>query len=161
VSIVHYGTQEKLERRLSQVGADLRLDDDPDSVEDCLDNASAEIDNCCRLKYSQAALAASEWIKMKWVDLATMFLCERRGNSAPASVRRAYDLAMEQLNKVMNGLLDIADAPKSKASVPVLSSMRIRLSPIPRMVVERSSSTGTAEGYIQRVDRLDYLDYVI
>lgn len=157
-----YCTSTHIQKRISQIGIDLRVDDDPTSVASVIEEASIEINGYAELKYSTQSLTSSEWIRLKCTDIATFYLCQRRLNTAPKSASDRFEKAIADLEKVMMGVLTIPDAPRRKAAVPVLSAPRIRLTPFPRTVVEQSRSTGQAQGYAQNTDRTDFFyDYVI
>lgn len=153
-----YCTVTHIQKRISQTAIDLRIDDDPTCVPSVIEEASIEIDGYCLLKYSETSLAASDWIRLKCTDIAVHYLCLRRLNGSPVAAQARYDKAIADLEKIQIGSLTIPDAPRRKASVPVLSAPRIRLDPFPRTVIEQSRSTGTAEGYRQHTDRTDVID---
>lgn len=153
-----YCSVSDLNRRLSTAGIDLRVDDDTTTAGTAITDASTEINGYCQTRYDPVSLAASAWIRKKCTDIATFFVCERRGNPPPGSVKRAYDQAIEDLKLVESGTKKIADAPGRKTSVPVLSAPRIQLIPYPRTVIEQSRSTGNPEGYPQFTDKNDFFD---
>lgn len=156
-----YCTEDDIENRLSTTGVTLRTDDTPPTaLGDVIDDASTLIDEHCRLRYTPAVLAASDWVNQRATDLAACLLCERRGNPPPASIQRKHDRAMERLELVRRGLLQIPDVGMRKSEVPVLSNQRVRLDPHPRVQTQKSKSTGTQEGYKTNNDRFDY-DYSI
>ena len=62
------------------------------------------------------------------------------------------------------GRLAIPNLPTRKTEAPVLSMPRIRLDPYPRTVIERNRGTttgGMPNGYTQRVDQSDNVDFTI
>lgn len=157
-----YCTMDDVSNRLSAAGVTYRLDDvPPDPTDgDVLDEASRTIDEHCLLFYTEQNLALSPTVKHWCANIAANLLCERRGNPVPGGIERKFDRTMKSLERVQRGR-QIADIPMRKACVPVLSQPRIRLDPFPHTVIEKSGSTGTPEGYNQRRDSLDYLDWVI
>lgn len=147
---------------LSADGVTYRTDDSPpDTYGDVIDAASAVIDEHCFIWVLPATLATNEWVKHRAAEVASYYLCERRGNPVPPGVAQRYERAMERLELVRLGRLQIPNCAVRKTQVPVLSNGRIRLDPFPRTVIEKKRSTGKPEGYTQHADRLDTLDYSI
>lgn len=149
-------TRERIERRISSTGIDLRIDDDQDSLIDVFGDAWVEVQGYCSQRYSDAQLGQSNWTLTRWTDIAVMFLCERRGNTAPDSVARRYDKAIADLEKIKAGSEPIVDAAQRKAGAPTLTNQRVRLFPHPNIVSKPSTSTGTPSGYVQPIDQADY-----
>lgn len=158
-----YCTIKDLENRLSAEGVSARSDDEPpDDLGDCINDASTQIDEHLYFLYDPAQLATSDWVRQRCADVAAFLLCERRGNPPPVGIAKKYERAMERLEMVQLGQLAVPALPVRKELAPVLSNVRVRLDPFPRVVVERSHSTGTPEGYQQNTDSLDWnFDYSI
>lgn len=151
-----YSTRQKLENRLSQVGVDLRIDDDISTATECLNEATIEVQGYCLRLYSNAQLLASDWVTLKTTDIATYFLCGRRGNDIPPSVQARYEKAIADLEKVQTSAMTIPDAAKSSASAPTLTNQRVRLWPIPHVVSTEHNSTGNPSGYERSEDPTDF-----
>ncbi len=64
---------------------------DTDVVEDCVNQATEEIDLYLRQRYTPAALATSTLVNRWCVVLSARFLCHRRGNPVPDSIERDYE----------------------------------------------------------------------
>lgn len=166
-STATYCVQADIENRLSASGVDLRIDDvPPDTLGDVIDDASAEVESHCLLKYGADQLAASRWIKHKCADIATYLLCERRGNPAPPGIANKFERAMAQLEKVQEGKLKISDVAQRRTAVPMVSNMRPALRPYPHAVVETKRGTDTVDQLPKKNadpwDVLNFLpDYVI
>lgn len=163
-----YCTITDLQQRLSSSGVSLRIDDGvgDDDVDAAIEEADQEIEQACHYLYTAASLATNTWVKHKAKSIALYFLCIRRGNPAPASVELQYTRALEQLERVRLGQLNIPRAVMSKAAAPTMSNVRPTLRPFPRSVVEKQRSTGKPEGYQQNnrdpLDRMNILlDYTI
>lgn len=162
--MIVYTTAEKIQRRMSTIAVDLRLDDLEDQAieqtaayDQVIEDASVEVNGYCLTTYSAAALAASPWIEKKTRDIAIYFLCLRRLNKAPASVQAEYEKALADLERVQAGEIRIPDAPQSRATVPVMSNQGVRLDPVPHTVVDRNRSTGPVpQGYVQQVEPYDW-----
>lgn len=145
-----YCTQADIEAQLSSDGVDLRLDDDPDAIDDVLDEADWDVKEALAGLFTAASIAASGWVRHKAKAIATHLLCTRRGNPGPGSVEQRYTEAKEKLLAIANGNYAMANAAGlvwSKAAVPQMSNVRPVLRPFPRTVIERNRSTGKAEGY--------------
>lgn len=151
-----YSTRQKLENRLSQVGVDLRIDDDISTATECLNEATIEVQGYCLRSYSDAQLLQSNWVKLKTTDIATYFLCTRRANDVPGSVKDRYDKAIADLEKVMMAAMTIPDAAQRGTNAPTLTNQRVRLWPIPHIVSTDHNSTGTPTGYPRSEDPTDY-----
>lgn len=157
-----YCTSDDIANRLSSTGVTLRTDDTPpDTLGDVITDASTQVDEHCRLLYTPANLAVSDWVNQRATDIAAVLLCERRGNPVPGSLMRKYERALERLEQVRLGTLQIPDVPARLVAAPVMSNVREQLNPQPHTRVRKSTSTGQAAGYVQRVDRYDALDYTI
>lgn len=158
-----YCTANDIYNRLSQDGVTYRTDDiPPTTLGDVIGDASAIIDEHCYFLYDPVNLQGVDWVRHRTADIATFLLCERRGNPVPQSIARKYEYAMDRLQKIQLGIRQIPGVPVRKSAAPVMSNVRVRLDPFPRVVVERSNSTGTPENYSQNTDRLDFnFDYSI
>jgi phage gp36-like protein len=156
VSLPALCTRARLEQRMSVLGVDLRTDDDPDALTATMNDAWVEVLGYVSNLYSDAQLGASEWVVLRWVDICTMYLCERRLNSAPHSAQRRYDKAIKDLEAAGMGVLHIPGAATRKALAPTLSNQRVKLWPHPHIVTTPHNSTGNPDGYTQPVDPQDY-----
>lgn len=161
MALTAYFTLRGLQNRLSVEGVNLRVDDKPETWIAVRDNTSTIIDEYLRLRYDPVQLAQSDWVRERALDIGTCLLCKRRGNPVPIGIASQCERAEERLEMVRLGQLEIPDIGARKEDVPVLSNVRSRLTPWPRTVVEPSRSTGTPEGYNQRADQWDWLDYSI
>jgi hypothetical protein len=60
--------------------------------------------------------------------------------------------AVEQLEKVQTGQLQVPGGVRTKSAAPTVTNRRVALDRYPATRVERPRSSGTAEGYVRRVD---------
>src|SRR4051794_14113269 len=151
-----YFSRSDLQNRLSADGVSYRTDDAPPGTDrDVYAEASSIIDEHCWVNYDPVQLATSDWVRHRATDIGAVLFCEDRGNPAPPGTVRRYERTMERLELVRLGQLLIPGLPLRKASAPVVSNVRVQQFPYPHTVVERSRSTGKAEGYSQRTDPLD------
>ena len=162
MAATQYCVLRDVQKQLSVEGVNLRLDDDPQVWSDVIDWASLTIDEHCRTGYTQANLQISDWVKRQTAVLAAYELCERRGNPCPQSLIRKVVRLIGTPEKpggilgfILRGSRNISDIPRRKADIPVVSNVRVRLDPSPRIVVETGRSTGTPSGYSQHEDQLE------
>jgi phage gp36-like protein len=162
MALTPYCTQADLTNRLSADGVAYRTDDVPPGVlGDVLAEAATVIDEYCRLGYDPTNLAQSDWVTKRATDIAAFMLCQRRGNPVPPGVAQKYERTLERLELVRLGRLSIPDAPGRRNQVPVLSNLRVRLDPFPRVVVDRYSgpTRERAQDYRQAVDYSEPMFY--
>jgi hypothetical protein len=122
---------------------------------DFINRACDEIDEHCLQFYTAANLLTSDWVAKQAASIAAYYFCLRRGNPAPVGIAAFHDIAMQKLQRVQQGALNIPNVPKSKATVPVMSNLRPALRPHPHAVVETQRSTGTPASYHQNQDPWD------
>lgn len=159
--ITTYCTWPDVTNRLSAAGAAFRVDDDPSTKTDVLESAAIEVNGYLQLRYGTTALAASNWVRFKTRDVAVYLLCLRRNHPVPKSVQARYDAAVEQMEQVAAGMLNLPDVAEPKENAPVLSNQRVTMWPFPRPQNVEGTSTGTREGYTPHNDNLDNFDYSI
>jgi phage gp36-like protein len=158
-----YCTQNDITNRLSADGITYRTDDNPPTaLGDVITDAGTTIDEYLFFLYDPVQLATSDWVRERAADIATYLLCERRGNPVPPGIAAKYERTVEKLEQVRLGQRAVPNLPIRKEQAPVLSNVRVRLDPFPRVVVEPSNSTGKPQGYDQHRDSLDWnFDYSI
>lgn len=92
-----YCTEAELIRYLSTNAVTDFADNDDDGtadtgvVDDCINQATEEIDLYLTQRYTQAVLSASQLVNRWCVTLAARFLCIRRGNSVPDVIEREFE----------------------------------------------------------------------
>lgn len=155
MATVPYSTLAKVQKRLSVDGTDDRIDDDTDSINDCLLNATLEVQSYLLGLYSDAALRASEWVALRTTDLALWHVCARRANPVPGSVQACYDRAIADLVRFSTGHPQIPNTPMLRSTAPVVTNQRVSLWPFPHLVNIPSQSTSKREGYPSNDDRTD------
>lgn len=116
---------------------------DTDVVEDCIDQASAEVDLYCRGRYSESGLAGARIIQRWATVLAVAFLCERRGNPVPESIAKEAERILEKLQQIQEGKLDLPGVAFGNDLRPAFSNLaidrRYRYSRV-RVTTENSSN---------------------
>ena len=85
---------------------------DTDVVEDCINQATDEIDMYARQQYTPAVLATSTLITRWCVVMSARFLQERRGNTVSGSIEVQWDRIMENLEKVSKSRLQLPGLAK-------------------------------------------------
>jgi len=77
---------------------------DTDVVEDCINQATDEIDLFARQRYTPTILATSTLITRWCVVIAARFLSQRRGNVVPDSIEVEWQRIVEHLEAIASGL---------------------------------------------------------
>lgn len=148
-------TETDLQHELTANGVTLRQSDFSGRATLAIQDAAAECLQYVGLRYSIASLQTSYWYAMQNKYVAAWKFCTYAGNPPPMGVQMKYEKAIQDLELIQAGTKQIADCPQSKAAVPVMSQPRVRQSPVPITVIETGRSTGTPEGYNQRVDQVE------
>lgn len=166
---ITYTTEAAMQRYFSASGTLAFSDHDGDAIEDdgviddCINQATEEIDGYARQRYSQAGLSASTLINRWATTIACFFLCLRRGNAPPESLQMEYDRLLAQ----PNGLLPLIAAGKySLPGValiadlrPTWSNLRIdRRWPNSKVRVTRSNSS-EAPSTLSQDDAIDIVPF--
>lgn len=120
---------------------------DTDVVEDCINQATDEIDMYARQQHTPAQLATSTLITRWCVVMAARFLQERRGNVVSQSIVDQWDRIIENLEKVSKSRLQLPGLAKRADLRPSWSNLKVdrrfRHSTI-RVTKTNSSSSPTA-----------------
>jgi hypothetical protein len=152
MAVPDYTTADRLAKRVSQLGVDLRADHDPDdATAEAIGSASADVVFFC-WRYDPDALSQSDWAAKVATDLAVYYLCALRLNPVPKTVELMYERAYEQLTKVQDGKAVVPDAPAGRGGAPTVTNQRVVLDRYPNIRTERPRSTGVAKGYRRRTD---------
>lgn len=149
-------TRSRIEARIGQLAVDLRIDDNANSLNEIIADATVESSAYLSRMYSDEQLQSSAWVEMKVRDIAVYFLCMRRLNDAPMSAVTAYEKAIADLEKVQSGTMIVPDAATRKTAAPTLTNQRVRVRPTPNLVNVPHSSTGNPVGYPDNDDPSDY-----
>jgi phage gp36-like protein len=145
-----YCTQADIEKLFSQRG----LEDYSDHEEtagavatDCIEHASGEIELYTRGRYSEAGLSSSTLIKHWTTVLATVFLCERRGNPVPESLAKEAERIYGLLQNILDGTMNLPGVAFGNDLRPAFSNLTIdrRYRRAQQRVVTETSSNQTPE----------------
>ncbi len=98
---------------------------DTDVVEDCINQASDEIELYARQQYTPAVLATSTLVTRWCVVMSTRFLQERRGNVVSNSIAVQWDRIIENLEKVSENRLQLPGLAKRDDLRPTWSNLKI------------------------------------
>lgn len=98
---------------------------DTDIVEDCINQATEEIDLYARQRYTQAVLSTSTLINRWCMVMATRFLCHRRGNSPPASVEVEWERISQHLEDISQGKKQLPGMALRDDLRPTMSNLKI------------------------------------
>ena len=157
-----YSTRTEVESIMSQVGVDVRLDDNEDDevteanpqqpdipdeeghLTDAIDEATDIVNEYALPLYSDTVLCASRWVRRRASYLAAWIVSQRRGNAALYEERACR--IMEELERVRQGVLLIPRAERRVSTMPRMSNVRIDRRYIREKVrVVRETSVG--KGY--------------
>ena len=98
---------------------------DTDVIEDCINQATDEIDLYARQQHTQAQLATSTLITRWCVVMAARFLQERRMNVVSESIIAQWDRIIENLQKVAENRLQLPGLAKRDDMRPTWSNLKI------------------------------------
>jgi len=111
-------------------------------TDDCISQASEEIDMYALQLYAAASLATSALINRWATVMAVYFLCMRRGNGIPESIAAEFDRIMAMLLKVADGTLKLPGVAMDGDLRPSFSNLKVdRRYRDSRIRVRRSVST--------------------
>lgn len=123
-------------------------------TDDCIIQASQEIDLYCRQQYAAAVLATSDLINRWATVMSVYFLCMRRGNPIPKSIEAEFERIMDLLTKVSTGEL-VLDLATDGDRRPSFSNLKVdRRYRDARIRVRRSVSTDAPSVYQQDFDNI-------
>jgi len=98
-------------------------------VDDCINQATEEIDLWARQRYTQTDLATSTLINRWCVVIASRFLATRRGNVIPDVIEREWQRIADPDNglliKISKGLVQLPGIPLRESFRPTFSNLRI------------------------------------
>lgn len=95
------------------------------TVDECLIEATDEINLYVLTRYEKEAVRTNRLLKRWCVVLATVYLCERRGNPIPESLLGAYQRIKDALPLLQSDKLRLPDTPLKGMNVPTFSNMKI------------------------------------
>ena len=98
---------------------------DTDVVEDCINEASQELELYLRPKYDQVGLTTSDIVKRWCVKLSAFFLCHRRGCEPPMSLASAVEYTRVLLQQIHDCDKQLSDVPFASSQGPSHSNMTI------------------------------------
>lgn len=98
---------------------------DTDVIEDCINQATDEIDLYARQQHTQAQLATSTLITRWCIVMSARFLQERRMNVVSDSVAVQWDRIIENLEKVADNRLQLPGLAKRDDMRPTWSNLKI------------------------------------
>ena len=130
-----YCTEAELNRYLSSQGVIDFADNDDDGsadtgvVDDCINQATEEIDLYARQRYNQSDLSSSTLINRWAVTIAARFLCQRRGNVVPDVIEREWNRIADPddgiLVRISKGLMQLPNVPLRESLRPTFSNLKI------------------------------------
>lgn len=144
--------------RLSEQGVRLRLDDRPEAISSVLREAKNRVKFYCMPLYDeddlQADADADGFVNDLATNLAVCYLCRRRGNVQPASVKEMCAETMADLEDIRRDMKQLPDVPQRHKSSPAFSNVTVDSWYTYKQVrVEMTISEDTSPvGYVQSVD---------
>ena len=130
-----YCTESEIQRFLSTQGVTDFADNDDDDVadtgvvDDCINQATEEIDLYARQRYTQTDLSGSTLINRWAVTIAARFLCHRRGNVVPDSIEREWiriaDPDSGLLARIAKGMMQLPNVPLRASLRPTWSNVTV------------------------------------
>lgn len=152
-----YCTLEDMQRLFSSQGVTAFSDHDADGqdddgvTDDCIDQATEEINYYAMQFYSAASLAASTLINRWCTVLAVVFLCQRRGNPIPDSLASEREAIIAKLIEIRSGIGKLPGVAYKSNLRPSFSNLEIdRRFPSSRVRVNRTNSDGVATTLTQK-----------
>lgn len=159
-----YCSDNDVEALLSEEGVNLRLDDNQDGAVNAAEllrltrqacnYATSKVNDFCAGRYDPADLETS-WTVNEWATvIAARWLCSRRGNPVPGSLKERLAEVMDELKQVKSGQYSLQDLAERTSSAPIWSNTRVDVRYRTRRIrVERPISEGTPPRVAPNVDR--------
>lgn len=142
-----YTSEDELERLIRTVDKDLNLDDDgdgnaeTDALDDVIDEATDVVNTYCLKFYLASDMVNNKWVRRHCTAIACWLLSQRRGNAA--KMQKKYDRAIEQLERVFKGEMQIPRLPYRANMDPALSNYVVdERHPVGQIRVQPSQSVG-------------------
>lgn len=98
---------------------------DTDVIEDCINQATDEIDLYARQQYTQTVLATSTLITRWCVVISARFLAQRRGNIVPDSIEVEWQRIIEHLDAISLNTRQLPGLAKRADLRPTWSNLKI------------------------------------
>ncbi len=158
-----YCNEADVQAILSVDGENLRLTDQGESsptptelaylTVNGINYATSRVNFFAQGRYDATALQQS-WMVNEWASIvAARWLCSRRGNGVPASLKEMYDEAMKDMEWVKKGEFQIPDIGSRNVAWLAWSNVIVRPEYIYRKIrVERPLSEQTPVPYFQATD---------
>jgi phage gp36-like protein len=125
-----YTSQDEIERLMSVKSAELYVDDigigmadDPEIWTDVIDQATDTVNMYAQYYYEESVLELSSWVRRTATWIAAHYLTQRRGN--PGAYSSLYEQAIEYLERIKKGELQIPRAVLRSVMVPAMSNYTI------------------------------------
>jgi len=145
-----YTTAASLDALAGTLAIDLRGDDAADQAAltaAAVTAGSTKVDFYCQGRWTEAVLAANDYVNQAATAFALEWYCLRRLNDVPASLKAYCDEFREQLKLVMEGRAVIPRAARARRAITVTNPVVVLRKPNNQVRVDRSRSTGKRDGY--------------
>lgn len=125
-----YTSEAEIVNVLSQLGLDFTLDDlvEPTLTQaklEFIEDATDLINQFAALRYLEADMVNSRWVRSRASWLAAYLFTQRRGNPAPGSVADRHERIMDELRDVREENIDIPRLATRGNFVPSISNYKI------------------------------------
>ena len=158
VTIPDMTDEVRMTRKFGEYGITSFSDHDADGtadtgvVDDCIEQASAEIAMLLGQRYSLTDLATHPLVQSWATTYAIYFLCQRRANPIPVSLGDEFNRISAILEKIVAGNMKIPGLDESTGIAPTFSNLTVdRRYPNNRIRVRPSVSSTTPT--VLRVDK--------
>lgn len=142
-----YTSETEINRLIRTTDKTLNLDDDgdgtaeTDALSDIINEATDVVNTYCLKFYEASAMADNLWVRRHCTAIACWLLSQRRGNAA--KMQKKYDRAIEQLERVFKGEMQIPRLPYRANMDPALSNYVVdERHPVGQSRVQPSQSVG-------------------
>jgi phage gp36-like protein len=128
---IPYCTEAEITRFFGADGVLNNADNDGDDaadaevVNDCINQATMEINLYAQQRYAPADLATDTLINRWATVIATRFLCQRRGNTVPASIESEWERVELKLERIAAGLLQLPGLALRSDMRPSMTNLEI------------------------------------
>jgi phage gp36-like protein len=149
VTIPDMTEETRMERKFGEYGLTSFSDHNSDGtrdtgvIDDCIEQASAEIAMLAGQRYLLTDLATHPLVQAWATTFAIYFLCQRRGNSIPTSLGDEFNRISTILEKIVTGEMKLPGLDEFTGIRPTLSNLTIdRRYPNNRVRVRTSAGSG-------------------
>ena len=116
-----YTSQREMERIFTMLGVQLRVNDDLNSVEDCINEATAHFDFYLSPRYDPQKIHTNQWIRRNASWYACWLLSQRKGN--PKQFQSRAEAIEKELEKIRLGRFHLPRAATRSDDRPKVQNL--------------------------------------